>query len=410
MLLKFKVLFFFLVTAGELAAQKGLNSIYSAYGIGDVQLRDYNGYYGMGGLSAATPSVTTLNDANPASLGSLPRSRMMMELSFGGKTVNYVNATQNLNAGDFTIQKAAMGFSLWKNWGSSFGIRKYSTVDYMTTGSRFLIGTENKLSSKIDGTGGLNQFFFNNGVKLFRHLSLGVSLTYLSGSVNRTETITTNTADIQVEQNTYYGNFVFNSGAQYEWKTGKWKWVLGGSYQPQRTLGKTIDNGINDADGNVVVKDDGVSGAFKYPALWSAGLTLYNDHWRFGADYIGQNWSQVNYKGAGFRTTDAGNWAAGLSYTKPRRTLFGYVDGPVYSAGFNLDRSYLVIDGTQVISVAGTAGISLPGKSSLYHYHFSLKAGQRGTSRYPLVKETFCEFNFNVSLASFLFTGGKKYE
>ncbi|GAO44147.1 hypothetical protein [Flavihumibacter petaseus] len=401
---------FFLCFAGFSYAQNGLNSIYSAYGIGDVQLRDYNGYYGMGGLGAAMPSITTLNENNPASYGYLPHNRMMMELSFGGKTANYVNSTQNVNAGDFTIQKATMGFSLFKNWGTAFGLRKYSTVDYMTSGSRFLIGTDTKMTSKIDGTGGLNQFFFSNGVRIKKHLNLGLSLTYLSGSVNRKETVDADVSSaLTVDKNTYYGNFVFNAGAQYQFRMGKWKWIAGGTYQPERRLTQTIDNSITDASGNTLVKDESVNGYFDYPSLWSAGLTMYNDNWKFGADYIRQNWNDVNYKGSGFQTTNSNNYSAGLSYTQPRKTIFGYMDGPTYSVGVNLDQSYLIIDGTQVVSVAGTAGISLPSRSNLYHYHFAIKAGQRGTSTYPLVKETFVEFNFNVSLASLLFTGGEKY-
>jgi hypothetical protein len=69
-----------------------------------------------------------------------------------------------------------------------------------------------------------------------------------------------------------------------------------------------------------------------------------------------------------------------------------------------------VINGEQISSWAGTAGFSLPSRSGFYHYHFALKVGQRGKSTYPLVKEKFVEFNFNVSLASLIYKGGRKYE
>ncbi|MFT4024814.1 MAG: hypothetical protein QM664_13645 [Flavihumibacter sp.] len=92
-----------LITAG-VTAQKGINSIYSAYGIGDVQLRDYNGYNGMGGLGVSMPSVTTLNELNPASYGSLPNSRLILELSLTGKSVTYTSRDNQFNAGDFGIK------------------------------------------------------------------------------------------------------------------------------------------------------------------------------------------------------------------------------------------------------------------------------------------------------------------
>ncbi|HOA37752.1 MAG TPA: hypothetical protein PKJ36_05100, partial [Flavihumibacter sp.] len=182
--------------------QHGINNIYSAYGIGDVQLRDFNGYNGMGSLSAAMPSVITLNEANPASYGALPTSRLILELSLSGKSVTYTSQNNQFNGGDFGIRKGAIGFSLFKNWGTSFGLRRYSSVDYKTTGTRYLEGTTAQLASAIEGNGGLNQYFFSNGVRIKKHLNLGLSVTYLSGSVNRLETVSTNNAaTLKVDEN-----------------------------------------------------------------------------------------------------------------------------------------------------------------------------------------------------------------
>lgn len=400
-----------LLIIAKVQAQSGLNAVYSAYGIGDVQLRDYNGYGGMGGLGIAMPSEKTLNDMNPASYGFYPSNRLMLELSAGGKSVNYVTTNQYTSGGDFSIQKAAMGISLFKNWGTSFGIKRYSNIDYLTIGDRYLLGTESKLSSKIEGHGGLYNFFFSNGVKFGKHLSLGLTLGYLSGSVNRTEDIaTSSTESLSVEKNVFYQNFIMNTGIQYKFKTGKLQWIAGATYQPQQSLSTIEDNYIKDASGNTLIQQKAKSGSFQYPAQWGAGLTMIRSAWKFGVDYVAQDWKSVKYSGAGFQTTNSANWAAGVSYYKPKQTIFGLVDGITYSAGITQDRSYLVLDGVQISSLAGTAGISVPSRNGFYQYHFSVKAGQRGKSTYPLVKEKFVEFNVNLSLSSLLYTGGRKYE
>lgn len=392
-------------------AQSGLNSIYSAYGIGDVNIRDYTGFSGMGGLGVAMPSTNTLNDLNPASYGSFPLSRLMLELSFGGKSVNYVNSTQNISAGDFTVRKAALGFSLFRNWGTSFGIKRYSDVEYYTLGNRFLLGTNSKLTSEIKGNGGLYEFFFSNGLKLGKHLNLGLTMGYLSGSVNRKETINTDGSQgVVVDKNDFYQNFYFNTGFQYKFKTGDYSWILGGTFQPQRSLNKTEDNTIQDLNGNTLVQQASILGKFNFPVQWGGGLTMLADDWKIGVDYIGQNWQSVHYAGPGFQTTNSGNWAAGVSYGQPRKTVFGMMDGPTYSAGLNYDQSYLVINGQQIKTIAGTIGISLPSRSGFYQYHFGLKAGQRGSKTYPMVRENFVEFNANISLSSLIYTGGRKYE
>ncbi|ULQ54574.1 hypothetical protein [Flavihumibacter fluvii] len=402
---------FCIALTGQAISQSGLNSIYSAFGIGDVQMRDYSGYGGMGALGVAMPSEKTLNDINPASYGFFPSNRLTMELSLGGKTINYISSSQYTSGGDFTIQKAAMGVSLFKNWGTSFGIKRYSNIDYLTLGDRYLLGTESKLSSKIEGHGGLYNFFFSNGFKIGRHLNLGLTIGYISGSVNRTEEILSSATDaVTLEKNTLYQNFIMNTGIQYQFKTGKVKWIAGATFQPRRTLNTTVDNLVSDASGNTLVAQKARSGHFEYPAQWGAGLTMIRKEWKFGVDHIGQNWSAVNYSGIGFQTTNASNWAAGFSYHKPRQTIFGVVDGITYSAGITWDQSYLVIDGVQINSLAGTAGISVPSRNGLYQYHFSVKAGQKGKSTYPLVKEKFVEFNINLSLSSILYTGGRKYD
>ncbi|HOA38978.1 MAG TPA: hypothetical protein PKJ36_11285, partial [Flavihumibacter sp.] len=197
---------------------------------------------------------------------------------------------------------------------------------------------------------------------------------------------------------------------QYQFETGKLNWIAGGSYQPQRTLNTIEDHAVKDASGNTLVQDNEITGTFKYPAIWSAGLTAYNDAWRVGADYISQDWTKVKYSGNGFQTTTASNFSVGVSHSKPKRTVWGYVDGPTLSVGFNMDKSYLVLDGNQVTSYAGTMGITLPSANRFYHYNAALKIGQRGSKVYPLVKETFVELNLNFNLATIMYVGGRKYD
>ena len=100
-------------------AQPGINSIYSAYGIGDVSIRDKNGYTPMGGVGIAIPSNKILNSNNPASYAFIPRGSYMMELSAHGASVGYKNETQTFKATDFALDGAALGFSISKKNGRS---------------------------------------------------------------------------------------------------------------------------------------------------------------------------------------------------------------------------------------------------------------------------------------------------
>lgn len=396
-------------------AQKGINSIYSAYGIGDVDLRDHSGYYGMGGIGVAMPSDNTLNNLNPASYSVLPRSKYMLDLSFGGKSVTYVNETQNIPAGDFTISRASFGMSLFKNWGAAFGLKRYSNIDYFTEGTRSIEGTTVQLTDQIQGSGGLNLVYFSNGFKVTKNLSLGVSTGFLFGSQNRQESISTSSTsaanNFNVENNVNYTNALVTGGLQYTFKTGKLVWMAGGTYQPSMKLNKITDDYLKDQNGNILVQNESAEGKFEYPDQWSAGLSVRKKGLRIGADYIQQNWQNTNYQGSGFTTTTGRNWAAGVSKSFPQRTIFGTLeDGNSISAGIQYDKSYLVIANNEITSLSGTVGGSLVSRNGLYRYSFGIKVGQRGRAAYPLVKEKFVEFNFNISLSGFFFQGGRKYE
>lgn len=393
-------------------AQKGLNSIYSAYGIGDVELRDYNPYSGMGGVGVAMGSEKTLNSLNPASFATLQKNKFMFELSFAGKSATYINENQRIPAGDFSVKRAAFGISLFKNVGTVIGLKRYSTVEYLTVGNRYVLGTDSKLEEEIEGSGGLNQFYFANGFSIKKNLRLGISVGYLFGSVNRNELIyTSSTTGLKVTNGVYYNKMSLQGGLQYAFKTGSYKWTIGGTYQPRIILNKTTDNYITDMSDVKIAEDKAIVGTFHYPEQFSGGVMVKKGAWGVSADYIQQSWGKTGYKGNGFTTTTATNFAVGANYTFTRNHYFyGKSDGVVLSAGFVRDLSYLIVNGRQISSNAGTIGLSIPSKNSLYNYYVGLKAGKRGEAVYPLVKENFVEFHFNFSLSNFLFNTKARYD
>jgi hypothetical protein len=390
--------------------QGGLNSIYSAYGIGDVELRDKNGYAGMSGAGIALPSTTTLNEMNPASYGHFPYSRFMFELNFGGRSSNYKSGDTRTSGADFTIQRAAMGFSLFKGLGTAFGLKRYSTIDYRTTSNRFIIGTESKLQTQINGSGGLYQFFVSNGYSITKNIQLGISMGYLFGSVNKKEIVETTSQTLNITQNQNYTRMLYNTGIQYSIPLKKGKWTIGLTYQPGRFLQKIEDNYVTDGDGNELVSEEAVVADFNYPVKLGAGLAYSRKDWKWTVDLVQQRWGAVNYKGAGFTTDHGTNLVAGFSKSGTRKTVFGIIPGKTVMAGVEYDRSYLVLAGNPIQTIAGSIGMTLPSKNGAYYYHIALKAGQRGQTVYPLVREQFFETQFAISLGSLLYKGGRKYD
>ena len=391
-------------------AQKGINSIYSAYGIGDYRMRDQNSFLGMGNVGVAMPSQSTLNETNPASFGWLPKNKFMFEVTFGGLSTKYITNNVNISAGDFTISRVALGFQLVKPLWTVVGLRKFSSVNYLTTNSHNIAGSVSGYSSTIEGNGGLYQLYMANSMKIQKHLTVGITTGFVFGSVNSTETIGAGT-DVLVENNNkYYNHGTINAGVQYEIKAGKNIFMLGGFYEPEIALNVLEENSLQNSAGAVLVNRDSKSYTFSFPQKYGAGVTWKRNAFTVSADAIRHNWSATGYKGTDFSTTDASSYSIGVRHQPEKRNIYGTTtEGIGLFAGLNLENSYLIVDNYQVQSKSFTLGASFPSKNTLNTYSIGVKVGTRGEAVYPLVKENFFEFNFSISLGSY-FLKGPRYD
>src|ERR1051325_10705244 len=90
-----------LLMGAKASAQHGINSLYSAYAIGDQEEHDYTRNFGLGTTGIARRSDSYLNELNPASYAALPRQNFMFDVSLRAQTVTYKDAaTLNRQAGD----------------------------------------------------------------------------------------------------------------------------------------------------------------------------------------------------------------------------------------------------------------------------------------------------------------------
>jgi hypothetical protein len=391
-------------------SQPGINSIYSSYGIGDVNIRDMNSYTSMGGVGIAIASDKGINGANPASFAFIPYGTYGMDLSFTGKNITYKNESQSFKANDFVINGAAFSFSLSKKAGASVSLKRYSTAEYYILANRYLEGTNSKLSETITGSGGLYLASAGFGLKLGKALSIGFSGGSIFGSINSQEKIYTSaTEGYNIENNIFYNNFFANGGMQYRFTKAGIKWTLGATVQPSIKLNKTADYYIKELTDTILYQEVGKTGKFEYPLQWGAGISAQIDDNMLSLDFIKQNWSSTGYKGTSFKTTDLQNIALGYKHTYKRYLWNRKTDGITFMAGLQKENSYLIINNYQVKSYAATAGFTFPSKNGRYNYTAGLKYGQRGTVAYPLVRENFAEINFSLSLGNFLNVGGVKY-
>ncbi|MFY0253860.1 hypothetical protein ACDQ55_07910 [Chitinophaga sp. 30R24] len=382
-------------------AQHGINSIYSAYGIGDIETRDYSRNFGLGSSGVGRHHSGYLNELNPASYGGLPPQNFMMDVSIKAQQINYSGSNISQSAGDIDFKRLAIGFKAAKFWGIGAGISPFSTVDYKLLNQRF-IGTGTPATETVTGTGGFNRAYISNGFQLNKNFSVGVSTAFLFGPLNINEYVGSDS--LQTDNNRYGFKPNFTAGAQYAAKISKnWQLGLGATYRFQTKLKLQEKVTISDESANTLFTKDMDPSFFTLPGEYAAGITLTNGTITWVADYRHSLWSSLNEKGATYAYKDADRYSTGIEYTIKHQYYNQSYEGVILQAGFSYNNSPLVVSSTQIRDVSGTLGLSLPSKNGQLRYYLGLEAGQRGKTGAALVKETYVNAVFNFSLRDIWF-------
>jgi hypothetical protein len=391
-----------MLCAATVKAQHGLNSIYSAYGIGDLETRDYSRNFGLGSTGIARRHSGYLNELNPASYSALPPQNFMFDVSLKAQQINYSGSNISQSAGDINFKRLALGFKAAKWWGIGAGITPFSTVDYKLVNQQFVTGTGAPVTATTTGTGGFNRAYISNGFQLSKNFSVGVSTAFLFGPLNTTNFVGSDS--LQTQHNKYGFKPNFTAGAQYTGKIGKdWQLGLGATYRFETKMKLQDKLNIVNQDGTTLYTKDGDPTWFTLPAEYGAGLSLTNGTITWVADYRHQLWNSLNEKGATYRYQDGERYSTGVEYAIKRQYYNQSFEGAVLQAGFSYTKTPLVIGTTQVSDVSGTLGMSLPNKNGQLRYYIGLEAGQRGANGAALVKETYVNAVFNFSLRDIWF-------
>jgi hypothetical protein len=143
-------------------------SPYSRFGIGDLVLNGslFNTGMGGGGIGYRNDSLVPqyLNFQNPASFSS--NNVVAYEVGVSSNTVMLQSASAKGGFNQTRLSGIAIGFPVTKWWGAGFGLVPYSSMGYDVTTNDSVTGV-GAVTYKYEGSGGVNQFFFDNGLRPF---------------------------------------------------------------------------------------------------------------------------------------------------------------------------------------------------------------------------------------------------
>ena len=392
------------------------NSPYSVYGIGDIDNDNYNRTSGMGGTGLAIKSSVFLVDNNPAGIAGLGRSFYVASIAATGKSYSFsgdpINST-NSNSKDFWIKRFTLAVKINKFWASGFGFNQFSNVNYSFSGSKFIEGSTDSYVAGYQGDGGLNEYHWTNAVALGKHISLGLKSSFISGSINQTETLNeaNSQTSISTKQQDYISNFRFQGGAMYETVLGKkWDFSLGGKYSPKTKL--SADRTLTISENNVAVINNEYikSDRFYLPVTYAGGIALkHNKRATYAVDYTYEDWSSLHIKDQGWQLISSNRISAGAEFSNYKNDHGFMVEKSFYQVGAFINNSYLQVRNTPINEWGVSAGMGGSLRNS-FLYTFSLQGGVRGTTEQKLIKETFVGFTLSLSYRDFLFSKGKRYD
>ena len=406
------------MSAGLLAtqnatAQSMVNSPYSRFGIGESEplggsIRNFS----MGGSGVVSPNSFQINSLNPALL--YFNNNVIFELNVNSQLKTLKEDSRSQRDGSANLGSIGLAVPVHKRWTAAFGLKPYSEVQYETNVIQPVTndpGMETMV--RYSGDGGLSEVYFGNGVKVWKDLTLGVSASYIFGTINNNYTSAlqpagttqpNNNQQLRIRQETNYGDFAFKTGFAYRRKFGKYNLGAGGVYNLASDLNgkrRTVIERLNNSGFNSNLADS-TSKNVKLPGSMQVGLSIDNGvNWAVSADLAIQN-------GANFQNFEGNNPFANSTRIAlggeivPEPASSKYLRRVTYRAGLNYGQTPYLVNGEQLNEAAVTWGFTLPlGRSLITESAFlnlGFALGKRGTTDNMLVEENFIRAQVGISL------------
>ena len=403
-----------LLFASAKVCAQNVSSPYSIIGIGDIETSYFNRTSGMAntGIAYRNPNFITLN--NPASLSDFQSQLFLVELSSRAKFVTYTGQSiaTSLTGKDFSVERLSLGIRVNKWWGGSIGLMPFSTSNYAFTGTQNLPGTNITLPITYDGSGGINRYYFANGFKITKNLSVGVNTSFLGGSLTQMDSLTSpdlSTA-LYTKRNIFIRNLYFEYGLQYSIPVTKhWEFNLGGTYSQKTALKAEYTAIVKDNLGDTLSNRELNNTYFTLPNTIGLGIALVKDRkLTLLADYRFQNWTSLNVSGVNYSLVNSSSYSIGAEYSKQKEYMNLIYESFNLQAGTFYNKSYLQINNEQLVDRGFTLGAGVNSKRSSVSYQFSFQYGVRGTQK-SLIQEKYASFTIGLSYKDFWYTKGRRY-
>jgi hypothetical protein len=320
----------------------------------------------------------------------------------------------------------ALAFPVKTNkWTTSIGLTPYSNVNYNLSFQDYVVGSYQLVTYQQSGKGGINQFYWANGVSINKYFSVGVKATYLFGSVvsqnfayapNTYSSSSLNTTDAYSGLN-LGGGLSFHKDSLFK-KNYKINIGLIGSFGSNLNVQQQSKYESFFTNGSVLdsVTFNKQYGKMTLPGNYGIGISFGKvDRWTAGFDF-----TYLDYRSFDYKTNDGTRQYLGTS-TIGYRSNFGlefvpkiedftnYLNRVTYRIGAAYERSTFLVNGNPLNDVGGTFGFSIP-VGQISTIDLGIKIGKRGIVTQNLLQENYFRVYFGVTFNDRFWFIKRKFE
>ncbi|WP_424001576.1 OmpP1/FadL family transporter [Maribacter sp. IgM3_T14_3] len=404
-----------IVSACQLASAQSealTSSPYSLYGLGVINQTSIGKFNSLGYSGIGIKSPYELNNLNPANYALIPQHSFLYDIGVTGEFNNYSNTSTSEEKSTVNFSNIAFGFRITDNLGAGITMIPYSDVGYSLLGVNTNIeGSTETFESNITGLGGLNDIKLNVGYSVIPKLRLGLSASFLFGSIEETESFSYSSSTFESTEKTNYSGARLGFGLQFDVNENI---TIGSTVQLPTSLKGSLKRSVNKTllGTEITVEDessDNVSD-FKLPLELGFGMSIKPiEALTFSADYKKNFWTDTDQSENIGSYQDQDIYAFGLEYLKDP-TSYKYGQRISYRLGYNYDNGYLAIGDKKIEGYNLTAGIGIPasrGSHSMINLSYSY--GSKGLLQNVLIKEKYHLVTLNLSLEDIWFVKKKVY-
>ncbi|HEU5291740.1 MAG TPA: hypothetical protein VFU05_13920, partial [Cyclobacteriaceae bacterium] len=357
-----------LIALSSAAFGQAARTPFSTFGVGVPYGNALVQNQGMGGIGVSQPQYWSINNQNPALLVYNYYTTFQAGMLVESRTLRSDTTKQKNTNGNLNYLVIAFPVKPGK-WTTSFGLMPYTNVNYKLIYTDYVIdNTSGQVTDTVavaeQGSGGINQLYWSNGIRLHDNWSIGVRASYLFGSVETdySNLLPPNSSVqlpfvIAVNEQTYVRDFQFTGGLSFSQdsigKKDDIRISAGLVYNfgaDLRTKKSTFVERRNTA-GDPVSSDTLInnSSSVTVPSGFIAGVSVgKGTRWSAGIEYASQDWSEFK----SVREEDEGldkAWrvALGGEYT-PDQTSNNYFKRVTYRVGLSYEKQPFLINNNQL--------------------------------------------------------------